>query len=57
MSNEQHKREKDLIEWVKLIAAWEIENPCRDWLQEMGTADLEGPGTLPPPPPPPPPGS
>lgn len=58
MTKAQRERKKALVEWVKLIAEWEIRNPDKDWLQEMGTADLddnEGGGSNPKPPPPPPP--
>lgn len=49
--------EKDMKQWLKELLIWQKANPTIDWLQEMGTADVDGPGTNPPPPPPPPPGT
>jgi len=48
---------KAMRKWLEEILDWQEANPDKDWLQEMGTADLEGPGSNPPPPPPPPPGT
>lgn len=39
-----------MIAWVKEIVRWQLANPDKDWLQEMGTADVEG-GDRPPVPP------
>jgi len=47
--------EKDMKAWFKVMLEYQKNNPDKDWLQQMGTASLDGPGTLPPPPPPPPP--
>lgn len=49
--------EKAMKAWFKELLIWQRNNPDKDWLQGMGEASLDGPGTLPPPPPPPPPGT
>lgn len=58
MTKAEKDYKKAMLAWAKEIIEWQIANPEKDWLQEMGTADLddnEGGGSNPKPPPPPPP--
>lgn len=51
MNKEMQDYKKAMLEWVKKLIEWQLRNPEKDWLQEMGTADVEG-GDHPPTPPP-----
>ena len=44
---------REMINWGIAVAEWQLDNPDKDWLQEMGTADTgaEGGGDHPPLPP------
>jgi len=51
---------KDMVDWAKEVAEWQIANPTKDWATELfgATSSVDedaGPGSNPLPPPPPPP--
>lgn len=53
MTKAQRDYKKAMVAWAKAVIEWQLANPDKDWLQEMGTADLgeEGGGDRPPLPP------
>lgn len=53
MTESQYK--KAMVEWGKSCAVWQLANPDKDLVTELGNK-TESIGSNPPPPPPPPPG-
>jgi len=57
MTAQEYK--KAMREWCKVITAWQLANPDKNWLTELCNSQpqADSGGSNPPPPPPPPPGT
>lgn len=44
MTKAQRDYKKAMVAWAKAVIEWQLANPEKDWLQEMGTADVESDG-------------
>lgn len=52
-NDNDNKYIKAMCDWGKAIAEWQLRNPDKDWLQELGSVQVEQEGGDRPPLPPP----